>query len=257
MPHPRARAITTQICQVPPVQGTAGRGALVDERSERTAEPSSRAHPGGGRRIPGRRLLFGLLVILLVAVIPSIVVPTLMCRPEQPPLPDLGEVGAFSLVDETGQPFTDAAMRGKVSIVSFIFTRCDTICPVTAMKVERIQEKTFDVGDKIKLVSFSVDPTHDTPDRLAAFGKMYRAKPERWRFVTGPHDKVYTLIEGAFMTSMMRLPDKPSGVPDIAHGGYFLLVDQNLHIRGKYDSDRIHQLDDLMHDARFLARTSK
>ena len=56
------------------------------------------------------------------------------------------------------------------------------------------------------------------------------------------------------MTSMLRLPDKPNGVPDIAHGGYFLLLDQNLHIRGIYDSDRLHQLDELMRDARHLVR---
>jgi hypothetical protein len=59
------------------------------------------------------------------------------------------------------------------------------------------------------------------------------------------------------MTSMMRLPDKPNGVPDISHRGYFLLVDRMLQIRGIYDSDRVHQLDELMSDARYLARTQK
>ena len=101
-------------------------------------------------------------------------------------LPDLGSVPAFALTDELGRPFTDSAMRDNVTIVSFIFTRCDTICPVTAMKMERIQEKTFDVGVAVKLVSFSVDPTYDTPPKLAEFAKRYRANPERWRFVTGP-----------------------------------------------------------------------
>ena len=233
MPHAEVRAIPSQICQGPPV-----------------TEPAQPARP-----IPGRRLLIGVLVVFLAAVIPAIVVPTLMCRPEQKPLPMLGEVPAFSLVDETGQPFTDAAMRGKVSIVSFIFTRCDTICPVITMKMEKIQEKTFNVGGSVKLVSFSVDPTYDTPERLAEYGKRYRANPERWRFVTGAYDKVYSLVEGPFMTSMMRAPDRPSGAPDIKHGGYFLLVDQKLQIRGVYDSDRIHQLDELMRDARYLVRT--
>jgi protein SCO1/2 len=213
---------------------------------------SDTAHP-----IPGRRLLFGLLVVFLVAVVPSIIVPTLMCRPEQKLLPDLGAVGSFSLVDQTGQPFTEAAMAGHVSIVSFIFTRCDTICPVISMKMQRIQEKTFDVGDQVKLVSFSVDPQYDTPERLAEYAKRYQAEPERWRFVTGPYDKVHALIEGPFMTSMLRAGDRPSGVPDIQHGGYFLLVDPQLHIRGMYDSNVINQLDALMHDARYLARTSR
>lgn len=215
------------------------------------------ATPAATQSVPGRRLLFGLLVILLVAVIPSIVVPTLMCRPEHKQLRDMGTVGPFSLLDERGQPFTEAAMAGKISIVSFIFTRCDTICPVTAMKLERIQEKTFDLGRDIKLVSFSVDPKYDTPEKLAAFAKRYRADAERWRFVTGPYDDVYKVVEGSFMSSMMQLPDKPNGVPDFAHGGYFLLVDRALHIRGLYDSDRVHQLDELMSDARYLARTQR
>ena len=80
--------------------------------------------------IPGRRLLFTLLVVFLIAVVPAVVVPTLMCRPEEKPPEDLGEVTAFSLVDQTGASFTEAALRGQVTIVSFIFTRCDTICPV-------------------------------------------------------------------------------------------------------------------------------
>lgn len=205
--------------------------------------------------VPGRRLLVALLVVFLAAVIPAVVVPTLMCRPEHEPPPDLGEVSAFSLVDQTGAPFTEAALRGHVSIVSFVFTRCDTICPVISMKMERIQGKTFDVAGAVKLVSFSVDPVYDTPERLAEYGKRYHADPERWRFVTGPYDKVYSLIEGPFMTSMMRMPDRPSGAPDIRHGGYFLLVDPDLHIRGIYDSDVINQLDALMRDARYLART--
>lgn len=207
--------------------------------------------------IPGRRLLFGLLVVFLVAVVPSVIVPTLMCREEHKPLPDWGEVGSFQLTDQLGQPFTDDALRGKISIVSFVFTRCDTICPVISMKMARIQEKTFDLGRDIKLVSFSVDPTYDTPERLAEYAKKYGADPERWRFVTGPYDKVYALIEGPFMTSMMRADDRPSGVPDIKHGGYFLLLDRNLHIRGKYDSDLINQLDALMRDARYLVRTTR
>ena len=220
-------------------------------------EPLTPAAGWTRRRIGGRRLLLVLLALLALAAIP-IVVSTLWDRKKAPKqLEVIGEVAPFSLVDERGLPFSEAAMRGKVTIVSFIFTRCDTICPVTAMKLERIQEKTFDVGRDIKLVSFSVDPKYDTPEKLTEFGKRYRADPERWRFVTGPYPDVYKVVEGSFMTSMMTLPDRPSGVPDIAHGGYFLLVDRELKIRGTYDSDQVHNLDDLMRDARYLARTQR
>ena len=70
----------------------------------------------------------------------------------------------------------------------------------------------------------------------------------------GEDSPIYQLVEGPFMSSMMREPDKANGVPNIAHGGYFILVDGNLHLRGTYDSNDIQRLDELIRDARYLAR---
>jgi protein SCO1/2 len=194
-----------------------------------------------------------MLVVLVLAVVPGIFIPTLMCRGDTPHLDDLGSLPHFTLVDEAGHDFTDDALRGHPTIVSFLFTRCDTICPVTTSKMRHIQEETF--GSPIKLVSFSVDPTYDTPERLTAYAKKFDADAERWRFVTGPVDRVKPLLEGPFMTSMEREgSDREGGVPNIAHGGYFMLVDATLRIRGAYDSNDIHRLDDLVRDARYLAR---
>jgi protein SCO1 len=207
--------------------------------------------------VPGRRLLLGLLTVFLAAVVPAVVAPTLMCRRPDPELPDLGAVGSFALTDERGQPFTDAALRGHVTIVDFVFTRCDTICPVITMKMARLQDKTVDAAAVIKLASFSVDPAYDTPERLAEYAQRYRADPARWRFVTGPPDDMRRLVEGPFMNSMANEGITPSGAPAISHSGYFLLVDGNAHVRGVYDSNDIKRLDQMIHDARYLARTSR
>jgi protein SCO1/2 len=205
--------------------------------------------------IPGRRLLLGLVAVFLLAVVPSVVVPTLMCRPADPQLDVLGTIPAFALVDERGQPFTAEALHGEVTIVSFIFTRCDSICPVTTMKMQKIAEKTDDVGNRIKLLSISVDPAYDTPARLTEYAHRYQADPARWRFVTGEPAAVQALVEGPFMNSMQRSGNTPSGAPNIAHGGRFMLIDGELRIRGAYDSNDIHKLDEMLRDARFLART--
>ena len=215
------------------------------------------AHPVPSVSIPGRRLLLGLVVVLLAAVVPAVVVPTLMCRPADPVLQDLGAVGPFALTDERGQPFSDAALDGHVTLVSFLFTRCDTICPVTTMKMQRLQDKTFDAGAHIKLASFSVDPEYDTPARLAAYAQRYAADPARWRFVTGPVADVRRLVEGPFMNSMAREGVTPSGAPAISHSGYFLLVDGHARIRGTYDSSDIQRLDEMIRDARYLVRTGR
>ena len=196
-------------------------------------------------------------MILVAAVVPAVVGPTLMCRPVEAPPADLGPVGRFALTDERGEPFTDAALRGHATIVSFLFTRCDTICPVTTMKMERLQDRTFDAGVKIKLASFSVDPAYDTPARLAEYAQRYRADATRWRFVTGPVEDVRRLVEGPFMNSMASEGVTPSGAPAISHSGYFLLVDGNAHVRGAYDSNDLQRLDELIRDARYLARTGR
>ena len=213
--------------------------------------------PARRRTLSGRRLLIALLVILVAAVVPAIVVPTLMCRPADPALDDLGAVGSFALTDERNQPFTDAALRGHITLVSFVFTRCDTICPVTTMKMERLQDKTFDAGAMIKLASFSVDPAHDNPARLTEYAQRYHADPARWRFVTGPPDDMRRLVEGPLMNSMANEGVTASGAPAISHSGYFLLVDANGHVRGAYDSSDVKRLDEMIHDARYLTRTGR
>ncbi len=206
--------------------------------------------------VSGKKLLMGLLVVLLLAVIPGIVVPTLVCRETELTLPDLGKVTAFNLVDEQGRPFTEDALRGHPTIVDFIFTRCDTICPVITMKMQRLQEKLMDrKADSIKILSITVDPTNDTPEKLAAYAAKYHAIPEKWRFVTGAPDKVKELVEGPFMNSMMQEGLTKTGAPQISHNGYFILVDGDLTIRGIYDSSDVKKLDELQHHARYLART--
>jgi len=214
-------------------------------------------HVRSTARIPGRRLLVALLVILAAAVVPAVVVPTLMCRRSDPQLEDLGAVARFALTDERGERFTDEALHGHATIVSFLFTRCDTICPVTTMKLARLQDQTFDAGARIKLASFSVDPAYDTPARLTEYAQRYRADPARWRFVTGPVDDMRRLVEGPFMNSMAREGVTPSGAPAISHSGYFLLIDGNAHVRGAYDSSDIQKLDEMVRDARYLARTGR
>ena len=209
------------------------------------------------RALKGRRLLFALLVVFLIAVVPSIVVPTLMCRRPDPVFEGYGVVPKFAFVDETGATVTEESFRHHATVVDFIFTRCDTICPVTSMKFERLQEHLFDVARRVKLISISVDPKYDTPERLAAYAKQYSANPDQWHFLTGDPAAIKAIAEGPFANSVQRDPDLPSGAPSIAHNGYFVLVDPELHIRGFYDSNDVMKLDALVRDARFLSRTMK
>jgi protein SCO1 len=206
------------------------------------------------RALRGRRLLWILLGLLIVTVVPSIVLPTLVCRPEPPALEELGTVPAFSFVDHLGTTTTAEAFAGHVTIVNFVFTRCESVCPVSTMKMERIQEQTADLGDRVKLLSFSVDPAYDTPARLADYAKRYKADPSRWRFLTGDPEAMRSLVEDTFKISMMVVGKTPSGSPDVAHNPHFLLVDKELRIRGVYDSTDVPRLATMIRHARYLVR---
>jgi protein SCO1 len=69
-------------------------------------------------------------------------------------------------------------VRGRVAALSFIFTTCTTICPLIGANLGRLQtELGQSLGQDISLISVSVDPATDTPQRLKAWGAQFGAKP--------------------------------------------------------------------------------
>ena len=210
---------------------------------------------GPGVAVSGRKLLLACLAVFIV-IAAGISIPIFWCRGGEPALEDYGVVPAFTLTDERGHEFTEEALRGHPTIIDFVFTRCDTICPIVSARMEELQERILDRrAESIKILSITVDPAYDTPEKLAAYAERFHARPDKWRFVTGPVDKVRALVEGPFMNLMRNEGLTPSGAPSISHNGHFVLVDGDLHIRGLYDSNDIQRLEELNHHARFLART--
>jgi protein SCO1/2 len=173
-------------------------------------------------------------------------------RAPSEPLPQLGPVPVVRLVDQRGTAWSTAELRGRVTIVNFIFTRCPTICPVTSLKMKRLAERTR-ATPGVELLSISVDPEHDTPPVLTAFAARYGADPARWRFATGDPAPLRAAIEDGFKIAVEQRGELPDGVPDIVHGGHFVLVDRAGVMRGYYDSDDAARLDALAADATGLA----
>ena len=212
------------------------------------------ALPPPPRRVRGRTLFLILLGLIVAIVVPTVVLPTMIFPPASPTLDDHGVLPPFSLVDHTGAELSDGSLRGQVTIVNFIFTRCDTVCPVTTAKMRTVQERTANVP-AIKLVSISVDPAHDTVAVLAEFATLHGADPARWRFARGDMTALKALVEQGMRVGFDDLGRKTaSGAPDITHSGHFVLLDQDLHLRGYYDSDDWPKIERLMKHARYLVR---
>ena len=207
--------------------------------------PTAPPLPARARGLPWG-LAAGVLVALVLAA-----AAWLALRPKEEPLPDLGTLPAFTFTRQDGQPFGLQQLQGRPFVANFIFTRCPTVCPLFTQKMAALQRGT-DPG--LALVSFSVDPKYDTPERLAAYARKYGADEARWSFLTGDYAQLKDTIVGGFKVSMGRETADENDVMGIFHGTHFVLVDAAGHIRGYYESNDAEATKQLVKDAARLAR---
>jgi protein SCO1/2 len=138
-------------------------------------------------------------------------------------------------------------------VASFIFTRCTTICPGITARMTRIQDRTRNLGSAFHLVSFSVDPEFDTPERLEAYARAHRASPRLWSFLTGPEAEVKEAVVQGLKIAVGREQSDDGRFEGIFHGSHLVLIDQRGRVRGYYDSDDPGVVDRVVRDAGLLA----
>src|SRR5215472_15887543 len=91
------------------------------------------------------------------------------------------------VVDQNGHTmkFYDDVIKGKIVVISFIYTSCQDICPLTTARMAMLEDKLDGaVGRDLFFISMTVDPEHDTPERKKAFADAFDAGPG-WLFLTG------------------------------------------------------------------------
>ncbi|HYO53660.1 SCO family protein [Archangium sp.] len=180
-----------------------------------------------------------------------------LLRPREEPLQRLGRLPAFTFTRQDGQPFGLKQLEGRPWVANFIFTRCPTICPVFTRKLAHFQKQTADLGGELALVSFSVDPKYDTPERLTAYAAKHGADPVRWSFLTGDYEQLKDTIVGGFKIAMGRHSEDENDIASIFHGSHFVLVDRTGEIRGYYDSEHDEDVERLRRDAERLVRSGE
>jgi protein SCO1/2 len=120
------------------------------------------------------------------------------------------ELPSFALTAQDGRAFTSADVRGRLTAITFVFTRCPVpeFCPLLVKRFQQLQSETArDAALRdVQLVSVTLDPAFDTPPVLSAYAKAMGAQPERWRFVTGDSADV------ARLTSAFSLHVERNGV---------------------------------------------
>ncbi|MEX1024587.1 MAG: SCO family protein [Planctomycetota bacterium] len=143
---------------------------------------------------------------------------------------DAAEWGAFpefELVSQERQTVTRDDLLGTPFVACAVFTNCTGPCPGITGQMQELQEVFQDLD--VKLVSITVDPLNDTPERFGEYAASYDADPERWLFLTGSEKAVDALVSAGFFLSVDR------GGREITHDKRLVAVDAKGRRRGWYD----------------------
>ena len=154
-----------------------------------------------------------------------------------------GEIPQFQLTAQNGQPFDSKVLDGHVWVADLIYTTCPGPCPMMTTHMRQLQNSTADTPD-VLMISFTVDPEHDTPPVLATYAAHYKQDPSRWFFLTGEAAKLSDLGVHAFKLNSVD--------GSLTHSTRFVLIDRHRQIRGFYSSDEDDFQHKLTHDVRQL-----
>jgi len=141
-------------------------------------------------------------------------------------LPVLGQVKPFVLTDTEEKQFFSQKLRGKVWIADFIFTSCGDVCPMMSKNMAGLS-RTFEAVPAVQLVSISVNPEVDTPQKLKEYKSQFKKVGDNWHLLTGNREDIKDIVLNSFKLGKV---DEP-----IFHSSYFALIDRSGYIRGYYD----------------------
>jgi protein SCO1 len=155
------------------------------------------------------------------------------------------QIADFAFINQLGDTVTNADLKGKVYVADFFFTSCPTICPIMKKEMLKVYEK-FNGNPDFKILSHSIDATHDTPEVLKDYAeRLGITDASTWNFLTGDQETIFEIGQTSYLTTAMEDQQEPGG---FLHSGAFLLIDQQGRIRGVYDGTKSDQVDRLMND---------
>lgn len=141
----------------------------------------------------------------------------------------------FALVNQDGQRVTLHQFRGKFVLMNFIYTHCTDVCPLTELKLAKVQEdlkarRWF--GSQVVFMSMTFDPKRDTASVLKTYSKRFRADLAGWHFLTGTPAAVDKVLEA------YKIPVRAVSKKDLFdHALPMLVIDRQGVLLGHYDPD--------------------
>jgi protein SCO1/2 len=140
-------------------------------------------------------------------------------------------IANFQFINQDSALVTNETFEGKIYVADFFFTSCRTICPIMKTQMLRVYTAIQDMPD-VLILSHTIDPEYDTVGLLHDFANRLGVKSDKWHFVTGNKDSIYTIAQTSYFATALEDKTEPDG---FIHSGAFLLIDKQGRIRGKYD----------------------
>jgi len=117
------------------------------------------------------------------------------------------KISDFTLLDREGRPVRLSRYRGKPLLVSFIYTACFQVCPLTTRSLQNAIEAGRDVfgTSQYNVVSIGFNQPADTPQALKAFARQHRIDQPNWEFLS-PHASIVDSLAREFGFSFAATP---------------------------------------------------
>lgn len=167
---------------------------------------------------------------------------------------EIWEVTHLSGLDENGEEWSTEDLAGEWWIAKTIFTRCPTVCMTMTPNMVMLQDAILAENLDVNIVSFTVDPEFDTPERMKKYGEGYGASFENWQFLTGYTEEEIAQFAGdSFKAPIVKIPEDE----DILHSTRFFLVNREGRVVRLYNGERDFDLDAYIEDLTFLLTNEK
>ncbi len=159
------------------------------------------------------------------------------------------KIPSFTYTNQDSKKFKSHSIKGKIWIANFFFTSCPSICPPMMSQMKRLNILTKDLHSELEFLSFSIDPTTDTPTHLKEYATQNGLNLKHWNLLTGNEAETHRLgVEGF----MIHADKDPSSAGGFAHSDGLVLVDKEGYVRGIYNGTKTEQVDLLNKDLRKL-----
>jgi protein SCO1 len=179
----------------------------------------------------GRALIIVRLIALLGLGMVATLIWFVVAKPIQV-LPRMQPTEPFTLIDQTGRWFGSDDLYGRVTLVSFGYTTCGGRCAEVEAGLHAVRTRLRDdgyLGSSAQIVTISLDPENDTPDRIRGQALAIGASAPEWHLLTGVPAEVKQLVGGNLGVYYTR--DTDGGV---AIDQQMLLIDGSGVVRAKY-----------------------